>query len=169
MTENLIVFAHGKESGPWGIKITHLARTAQRRGFAVISPDYSHSQQPQDRIDQLLALCPRAQRLVLAGSSMGGYVSAMACAALQPQALFLMAPAVHFPFPGWDAEPQGIPKLCTVVHGWDDAIVPLAQAQRFAQTHRAALHVLDSDHSLNGQLPMLDLLLDRLLLDTLAQ
>lgn len=169
MTENLIVFAHGKESGPWGIKITHLAKTARQRGFDVISPDYRHTQEPQARIEQLIALRPLARRLVLAGSSMGGYVSAMACAALRPQALFLMAPAVHFPFPGWDGEPQHIPKPCTVVHGWHDRTVPLAQVQRFAQTHGAALHVLDSDHGLNDQLPMLDLLLGRLLDDVLAQ
>jgi len=168
MVENLVVFAHGKESGPWGIKITHLAKTAERRGFAVISPDYSHSQEPQVRIAQLLALHPAARRLVLAGSSMGGYVSAMACTALRPQALFLMAPAVHFPFPGWDGEPRDIPARCTVVHGWRDNIVPLAQVQRFAKTHRAALHVLDSDHSLNDQLDMLDLLLDRQLAELLA-
>jgi alpha/beta superfamily hydrolase len=168
MTENLIVFAHGKESGPWGIKIKHLAATAERRGFAVISPDYSHTQDPQARIAQLLALRPQARRLVLAGSSMGGYISAMACAALRPQALFLMAPALYFPFPGWDGEPQGIPERCTVVHGWHDDIVPLAQAQRFAQKHSAALHILDSDHTLNDQLGMLDLLLDRLLADVLA-
>lgn len=168
MNENLIVFAHGKESGPWGIKITRLAKTAERRGFAVISPDYSHSQDPQVRIEQLLTLRPQARRLVLAGSSMGGYVSAMACQALKPAALFLMAPAVHFPFPGWDREPQGIPARCTVVHGWHDSIVPLAQAQRFAATHRAALHILDSDHTLNDRLDMLDFLLDRQLADVLA-
>src|SRR3546814_11352042 len=78
MTENLIVFAHGKESGPWGIKIKHLAKTAEQRGFDVISPDYRHTQEPQARIDQLITLRPQARRLVLAGSSMGGYVSAMA-------------------------------------------------------------------------------------------
>ena len=168
MDENLIVFAHGKESGPWGTKIVHLAKTAERRGFAVISPDYSHTQDPQARIQQLLALRPQARRLVLAGSSMGGYISAMACAALQPQALFLMAPALYFPFPGWDGEPDGIPRRCTVVHGWHDDIVPLAQAQRFAQKHSAALHILDSGHTLNDQLDTLDLLLDRLLADVLA-
>ncbi|NKF24437.1 alpha/beta fold hydrolase [Solimonas marina] len=168
MNENLVVFAHGKESGPWGIKITHLAKTAERRGFAVISPDYRHTQDPQERIAQLVALQPQARRLVLVGSSMGGYVSAMACEALRPQGLFLMAPAVYFPFPGWDGEPRGIPKPSCVVHGWHDSIVPLAQAQRFAQTHSANLHILDSDHALNDQLEMLDLLLDRLLRDVLA-
>ncbi|MGH8445168.1 MAG: alpha/beta fold hydrolase [Solimonas sp.] len=168
MTDKLIVFAHGKESGPWGTKITHLAKTAERRGFAVISPDYSHTQEPQARVDQLIGLRPNASHLVLAGSSMGGLVSARACAALRPQALFLMAPALYFPFPGWDGEPEGIPKLCTVVHGWHDDIVPLAQAQRFAQKHAAALHILDSGHTLNDQLDTLDLLLDRLLVQVLA-
>ncbi|SEQ12205.1 Alpha/beta superfamily hydrolase [Solimonas aquatica] len=169
MSDNLLVFAHGKESGPWGTKISHLARTAQRRGFAVISPDYSHTHDPAARIAQLLALQPQAQRLVLAGSSMGAYVSAMACATLKPRALFLMAPALYFPYPGWDAEPEGIPALCSVVHGWHDEIVPVERAQRFARQHAAELHLLDSDHGLNDQLEMLDLLLDRLLLRVLMQ
>lgn len=160
-TENLVVFAHGKESGPWGTKITYLAETAKDRGFDVISPDYSHTHDHAARVSQLLALAPRARHLVLVGSSMGGYVSAHACAALGPQALFLMAPALYFP--GWDAEPTGIPDLCSVVHGWRDDIVPVERGIRFARTHRAALHVLDSDHGLNDQLPALALLLGDLL------
>lgn len=166
MTENLLVFAHGKESGPWGTKITRLAQTAQRCGFEVLSPDYSHTPDPRVRVAQLLTLAPHAQRLVLVGSSMGGYVSAMACAALQPQALFLMAPALYFA--GWDEEPAGIPPYCTVVHGWGDDIVPLAQVQRFARRHRAALHLVDADHALNGQLDLLDMLLEHQLRQVLA-
>lgn len=160
-TENLLVFAHGKESGPWGTKITHLAETAKGRGFDVISPDYSHTHDPAARVAQLLALAPKARHLVLVGSSMGGYVSAHACAALKPQALFLMAPALYFP--GWDSEPAGIPDLCSVVHGWHDDIVPVERGIRFARTHHATLHVLDSDHGLNDQLPALALLLGDLL------
>lgn len=159
--ERLVCFAHGKESGPWGTKITHLAETARRRGYEVMSPDYSHTHDPHERVAQLLRLAPQARRLVLVGSSMGGYVSAMACAALQPQALFLLAPALYFP--GFDGEPQGVPRLCAVVHGWGDDIVPVDRAIRFARTHRAALHVLDSGHTLNDQLPALDLLFDDLL------
>ena len=162
----LVCFAHGKESGPWGTKITHLADTAKRRGYEVISPDYSHSHDPHARVAQLLELAPKAGRaLVLVGSSMGGYVSAMACAALKPQALLLMAPALYFP--GFDQEPAGIPALCSVVHGWSDDIVPVDRAIRFARTHSAALHVLNSGHTLNDQLPALDLLFDDLLRRTL--
>src|SRR5205823_1181989 len=121
-SENLVCFAHGKESGPWGTKITHLAEVARRNAFEVISPDYSHTPDPRVRVRQLRDLAPRATRLVLVGSSMGGYVSAQACAALEPAALFLIAPALYFP--GWDEEPEGVPALCTVVHGWNDDIVP---------------------------------------------
>ena len=163
----LVCFAHGKESGPWGTKITHLADTAKRRGYEVISPDYSHSHDPHARVAQLLELAPKAGRaLVLVGSSMGGYVSAMACAALRPQALLLMAPALYFP--GFDQEPTGIPALSVVVHGWSDDIVPVERAIRFARTHHAALHVLNSGHTLNDQLPALELLFDDLLLRALA-
>jgi alpha/beta superfamily hydrolase len=159
--EKLVCFAHGKESGPWGTKITHLADVARRLGFAVISPDYSHTHDPAERVRQLVTLAPRARSLVLAGSSMGGYVSAHACVALRPSALFLIAPALYFP--GWDAEPSGIPSLCTVVHGWNDDVVPVERGMRFAQRHRAELHLLDSGHTLNDQLPMLALLFGDLL------
>ncbi len=151
--DKLVVFAHGKESGPWGTKITALAAIAGQRGFDVISPDYSHTVDPRRRVAQLLALAPRARRLVLVGSSMGGYVSAMACAAVAPQGLFLMAPALYFE--GWDEEPDQIPAHCAVVHGWDDDIVPVERGLRFAQAHRAELHLLNSGHTLNDRLPEL--------------
>lgn len=164
--ERLVCFSHGKESGPWGTKITFLAEVARARGFEVMSPDYRGTQDPQERVRLLLDLAPRATRLVLVGSSMGGYVAAQACAALRPDALFLMAPALYFP--GWDEEPRGIPAQSCVVHGWDDDIVPVQRAQRFAQTHRAELHLLHSDHTLNDQLPALGFLLDRQLQRVLA-
>ena len=165
-TERLVCFAHGKESGPWGIKITRLAEVARARRFEVMSPDYSGTQNPHERVQQLLALAPRAASLVLVGSSMGGYVSAMACAALKPAALFLMAPALYFP--GWEEEPQGMPGRTGVVHGWDDDIVPVQRAQRFAELHRAELHLLHSGHTLNDQLPLLCRLFDRMLEQVLA-
>lgn len=166
MTDNLVVFAHGKESGPWGLKIKHLAETAGTRGFEVMSPDYSHTHDPAARVQQLLQLAPRARRLVLVGSSMGGYVSAMACAELRPRALMLLAPALYFP--GWEQEPAGIPALTTVVHGWHDDIVPVQRATRFAERNSADLHLLNSGHTLTDQLEMLAMLFDRLLTRVLA-
>ncbi len=163
----LVCFAHGKESGPWGTKITHLAETAKRHGCAVLSPDYSHTHDARARVTRLLELAPQAKTLVLVGSSMGGYVSAMACAALKPRGLLLIAPALYFP--GLDAEPEGIPALCSVVHGWHDELVPVERSIRFARTHNAALHLLNSGHTLNDQLPALDLLFDDLLRRALSR
>lgn len=157
----LVCFAHGKESGPWGTKIRHLAKTSEQRGFAVLSPDYSHTMDPDQRVRELIALRPSAQRLVLVGSSMGGYVSAHACRELRPDALFLMAPALYFP--GWEREPEQIPALCATVHGWRDEIVPVDRSLRFAERHHADLHVLDSDHGLNDQLDSLARLLGEML------
>ena len=108
----------------------------------------------------------QVQRIGLHGSSMGGYVSAMACAQLRPHALFLMAPALYFP--GWDEEPVGIPALCSVVHGWHDDIVPVERALRFAQRHQAELHVLDAEHTLNARIDTVAALFDDFLVRALA-
>ncbi len=159
LPEKLVVFAHGKESGPWGTKITRLAEVARARNFDVLSPDYSHTHDPKERVAHLLKLAPAARTLVLVGSSMGAYVSAMACAALKPRALFLMAPALYFP--GWDEDPQGCPQDTVVVHGWRDDIVPVEVGIRFARARGAELHVLDSGHTLNDQLASLSQLFDQ--------
>lgn len=159
--DQLVCFAHGKESGPWGLKIKRLAEVAAQRGFAVVSPDYSHTMDPAKRVAQLVGMQPQARRLVLVGSSMGGYVSAMACEALKPAALFLMAPALYFP--GWDEEPVGIPALCSVVHGWHDDIVPVERAQRFAARHPCELHLLDAEHTLNARVETVAAIFDDLL------
>jgi type II secretory pathway component PulF len=55
-----------------------------------------------------------------------------------------------------------------VVHGWQDDVVPVERGIRFAQAHRASLHVLDSGHSLNDQLEPLSQLFDQLLGRVLA-
>ena len=159
--DRLVVFAHGMESGPWGTKIQALAEVARQQHFAVESPDYRHTQDPHARVDQLRALDPRAQQLVLCGSSMGGYVSAHACEALRPNGLFLLAPAVYYP--GFDEEPSGIPRHSAVVHGWQDDIIPPASAIRFAQTHQAELHLVQDSHRLIDALPLIEQLFDRFL------
>ena len=70
MARDLVCFAHGKESGPWGVKITALAAVARALGFAVMSPDYSHTHDPLARVEQLLRLSPQASgKLELYSSS----------------------------------------------------------------------------------------------------
>lgn len=151
----LVCFAHGQESGPWGRKITALAAVAEARGFAVESPDYSHTRDPDERVQHLLAHDPRAtEQLVLVGSSMGGYVSAIASTSLRPHGLFLIAPAFYMP--GYTAEPMIQARHISIVHGWRDDVVPVDHSVRFAGTHRAELHLLDGDHSLTDCLPAVE-------------
>lgn len=153
-----IYFAHGKESGPWGSKILALATVARERGFEVESPDYSEIADPEARVEKLLSLARTATLpLILVGSSMGGYVSTVASATLRPAGLFLMAPAFYLP--GY-AEQDPFPSAdrVTVVHGWNDDVVPVDNVLRFAREHRAELHLLDSDHRLTSHLDPLRML-----------
>ncbi len=156
MASDLVCFAHGKESGPWGVKITALAAVARTLGYAVMNPDYSHTHDPLARVEQLLALAPHASgKLVLAGSSMGGYVSLAASTKLRPDGLFLMAPAIYFP--GYPAA-TGWARRTEIVHGWQDEIIPADHSIRYAREHTAHLHLLPSNHSLVSELATLETL-----------
>ncbi len=149
-----VCFAHGKESGPWGRKITALADVARARGLTVMSPDYSFTMDPEERVRHLLQQSlPEGQDLVLAGSSMGGYVSAVASGSLNPRALFLLAPAVDIPGYTGDTTPRA--GLTEVVHGWHDAIIPPEIVVGWAQRHRSRLHLVDSEHTLTDHVPWL--------------
>tara|TARA_B100000929_G_scaffold232100_1_gene188586 strand:- start:259 stop:780 length:522 start_codon:yes stop_codon:yes gene_type:complete len=151
-----VVFSHGKESGPWGSKITRLAKSAEALGYRVASIDYQGEDDPAARLDTLLAHNPQGTPLVLVGSSMGGYVSAMAAARLNPTALFLMAPALYMD--GYPGDPAGCPRDTEIVHGWDDDIVPLASSLAFAKRRRARLHLVADGHRLAESLDFIDAL-----------
>lgn len=159
-----IYFAHGKESGPWGHKITALAAIARRRGLAVESPDYRFTYDADERVRHLLSLRPpRGRELVLVGSSMGGYVATLASRKLRPAGLFLIAPALYMP--GYEREIPPEAGRVAVVHGWNDKVIPVEHSWRFARTYRARLHLLESGHTLNDQLPLLETLFEFFLSD----
>ncbi len=158
-----VVFSHGKESGPWGSKISALASVVRGMGMAVESIDYRGLDQPAARVDTLLEAARRIPGFkVLVGSSMGGHVSAAAAAQLNPDGLFLLAPAFYMP--GHEAHtPQAIACPTVIVHGWRDTVVPVENAIRWAREHRAALHILDSEHRLDDQIPAIGGLLSAFL------
>ena len=163
MTKNLVYFAHGKESGPWGIKIQRLAEAAESLGFEVESPDYSGMMEPEPRVEKLLSLNPEAsETLVLVGSSMGAWVSIKASEKLKPKGLFLLAPAVHVGVYSEEA-PTPYASQTEIVHGWNDDVVPVENAIRFARDHQSELHLLKSDHRLNDHLDQLDFLFSQFL------
>ncbi len=146
-----IWFAHGKESGPWGRKITLLSDIARERGLHVESPDYGFTMDPDRRVEHLVnQSLPAGKRLILAGSSMGGYVSAVASRTLRPRALFLMAPAVDVP--GYEADTTPGTDQVEVVHGWRDEVIPVDRVVAWCRRHESRLHVLPCGHTLNDQL-----------------
>lgn len=148
----LVVFSHGKESGPWGTKIRYLADIAQAVGARIESIDYSDLMDPDQRVQRLLAYeLPPHSQLILVGSSMGGYVSTVASATLKPAGLFLLAPAFYLP--GYAViSPRPNANRTSLVFGWRDEIIPVENAIRFAREHRANLYLIDGDHRLNDQL-----------------
>jgi pimeloyl-ACP methyl ester carboxylesterase len=166
--KSLVLFSHGKESGPWGSKIKYLANIAEQHGAIVLSPDYSGILDPDERLKMLLGMpLPEHDNLILVGSSMGGYVSTMATRTLRVRGLFLMAPAFYMP--GYAVQDlAGVADHTAVVHGWNDEVIPIDHSIRFCQLQKADLHILDSDHRLNSVLPELGCIFDRFLLRNLS-
>ena len=154
LANNLVIFAHGMESGPQGSKINALTKVAKAMGWATESPDYSHTKDFNERVEYLLALnLPCLGSKVLVGSSMGGYVMAHAADSLKPDGLFLMAPALYYP--GYDSEPAFHPANTVVVHGWQDDVVPVERAKRYAEPRQVDLHLVNAGHTLNERLPLI--------------
>ena len=168
MTSSLgtVVFSHGKESGPWGSKITAMAAVVRDLRWAVESIDYRGLDDPGARVGKLIGVGKELNGpLVLVGSSMGGYVSAAAASELGVQGLFLLAPAFYMA--GYEEyTPQDVACPTAITHGWLDAIVPVENSIRWAREHRAALYLLDSDHRLEDQIGAICLLLRAFLLAT---
>ena len=154
-----VVFSHGKESGPWGAKISALADIARSEGWAVESVDYRGIDDPHERVTRLLGYCREFQgRLVLVGSSMGGHVSAAAAGVLRPRGLFLLAPAFYMA--GYEQyTPQDVACPTAIVHGWHDDIVPVENSIRWAREHAATLHILESGHRLEDRIGEISALL----------
>lgn len=179
MKNLLVVFSHGKESGPWGSKIQALAKVAERLGASVISVNYRdypagvpHDQNAEGeadrRVGQLLAIEPPAHRqVVLVGSSMGGYVSTVATIRIPVDGLFLLAPAFYLPgYANQDPTPHSHNTM--IVHGWNDSVVPVQNSIRFAKLHQCDLHLLNGDHRLNDALPKIEPLFEMFLKRVMA-
>ncbi len=152
MSGNSVVFSHGKESGPWGSKITAMAQVARDLQFDVVSVDYRGMDDPNSRVEKLVAaISALSAPPVLVGSSMGGYVSAAAVSRVRVRAVFLLAPAFYMP--GFEQyTPQEVAVPTAIVHGWHDDIVPVENSVRWAREQRATLHILDSNHRLEDRI-----------------
>ena len=162
-----VCFNHGKESGPGGRKIEALTAIAKHAGFAVQTLDYTDLPDADSRVKRLLASeAAQTDRLILVGSSMGGYVATVASKVLKPRGLFLMAPAFYMP--GYASQnPVPDARIVTIVHGWSDDVIPAEHSIRFAGKFSAAthleLHLVEDDHRLSAGLEFVGELFGRFL------
>lgn len=145
MNEPIVIFSHGKDSEPWGSKIMAMAECARARGYRAESVDYRGIDDPLARVNKLLTFARDLPATVLVGSSLGGHVATAASIELRARGLFLLAPAFYMPgFEQYTPKPAACP--ISIVHGWRDEIVPVANSIRYASEHHATLQVLDADH-----------------------
>lgn len=158
-----VIISHGLESGPGASKATALAEVAESLGWSHERPDYRDLDavgefgDVEGRIRRLVEQARRAPRqpLVLAGSSMGAYISGFASLQVQVAGLFLMAPPVASHDP--NRSPPPLPAAggpLRVVHGWDDELIPAMAVARWAEERRAHLVMVPDSHRLAGHVDL---------------
>ena len=153
------ILSHGFESGPDATKVTALAEAAERLGWSCERPDYSDLDARSEvselgdvpsRLQRLLALATSAAArgpLVLAGSSLGAYISGLASLQVPVAGLFLMAPPIRM----GQANPLDAARVPTsIIHGWDDELIPAAHVVDWAHPRRARLLLVDDSHRLSA-------------------
>lgn len=153
------ILSHGFESGPDATKVTALADVAERLGWTHERPDYSDLDAMQDvsdlgdvptRLQRLLQIARDAAArgpLILAGSSLGAWISAQVSLEVAVRGLFLMAPPVSMgPAPGLDA--AKVPT--SIIHGWHDELIPASQVVDWAAARDARLLLVNDSHRLSG-------------------
>lgn len=152
MTRPMVIFSHGQESGPWGTKIKVMAETARGLGCEADSVDYQGIADPSERVEKLIRYCePLSQPLLLVGSSMGGHVATAAADTVNAVGLFVLAPAYYMP--EYEMLTPAAPNIpISIVHGWNDDVVPVDNSIRYARECNATLHIVDGDHRLTANI-----------------
>lgn len=150
--KGIVLLSHGLESGPTATKVSALARVATARGWQAECLDYRDLdatrdvQRIADRVARLRERANGAQGLVLAGSSMGAFISGLVSLVVRPRALFLMAPPLAIPGFGTGFDAARVPTA--IVHGWHDELIPADDVYAFAKSRGAELHLVDDEHRL---------------------
>jgi len=153
------ILSHGFESGPDATKVSALAEVAERLGWSQERPDYTDldAKHAVSRVGDVLARVERlhalaeaaAQRgpLVLAGSSLGAWISGQVSLRVPVRGLFLMAPPTRM----GEAPPlQAAAVPTSIVHGWHDELIAAADVVEWARGRSAELLLVDDRHRLSG-------------------
>lgn len=153
------ILSHGFESGPDATKVTALADVAQSLGWSHERPDYTDLDARREagelgdvaaRLQRLLGLARAAAArgpVLLAGSSLGAWISGRASLELPVAGLFLLAPPVRMRgAPPMDA--ANVP--VSIVHGWHDELIDADDVVAWARPRNARLLLVDDGHRLSA-------------------
>lgn len=149
-----LILSHGLESGPEATKVSALARVGESLGFASVRPDYRDIDAGRDvrRIDERIARlrehAPGRGRVILAGSSMGAFISAFASLELDCVGLFLIA--LPLSIPDYPRAFAAAPVATALVHAWEDELCPVDAVIDFARARSATLTLVHDDHRLGA-------------------
>jgi predicted alpha/beta-hydrolase family hydrolase len=148
-----VVLSHGSESGPEATKVSALADVATSMGWRASKVDY----RDLDARGELASIAPRMARLkhklrrgertVLAGSSMGAFVSGLVSLDIDCAGLFLIA--LPLEIPGFPQRFDASRVRMSIVHGWNDEICPASELLGFARQRRAVLAMVPDTHRLS--------------------
>jgi predicted alpha/beta-hydrolase family hydrolase len=151
------ILCHGFESGPDATKVTALADVAACRGWTHARPDFTDLDAMRDkgplgdvtaRVERLLALARAAALagpVVVAGSSLGAWIAGHVSLQVPVAGLFLMAPPIALDA----AHPLQAARIPTsIVHGWHDELIPVADVVAWAGARDARLLLVDDSHRL---------------------
>ncbi|KFN41221.1 alpha/beta fold hydrolase [Arenimonas oryziterrae] len=151
-----VIISHGLESSPDATKATALSKIAESLGWSQERPDYrvwdndfsrSRLGDVHGRIARLHDLASQVRGpLVLAGSSMGAFVSARVSLVLPVIGLFLMAPPTQLE--GFDIRLEAARVPTRIVHGWDDELIPAMEVARWAAERRDTTVFVNDSHRL---------------------
>jgi predicted alpha/beta-hydrolase family hydrolase len=152
------ILSHGFESGPDATKVTALAEAAERLGWTHERPDYMDLDARRDisslgdvrarlvRLREIAAAAASRGPVVLAGSSLGAYIAGRISLEVPVRGLFLMAPPITMgPLPELDAAAVPV----SIIHGWDDELIPAQQVIDWAHMRRARLLLVNDSHRLS--------------------
>jgi len=151
-----VIISHGLESSPDATKATALSHVVESMGWTSERPDYRDLDNAREnnrlgdvlgRIVRLNHLAKKVQGpLILAGSSMGAFISARVSLEVPVAGLFLMAPPTQLE--GFDIKLEAARIPTCVVHGWDDELIPAAEVVKWAHPRRDQLVMVNDSHRL---------------------
>jgi predicted alpha/beta-hydrolase family hydrolase len=157
-----VILSHGSDSGPEATKVSALARVAEALGWTTSRPDYREEDRlgyagcvPQRLARLVEAMQGQPRPLVLAGSSMGAFVSGLASLRAPCDGLFLIALPIDIPgCPQRFHVAPGVPGM--LVHGYRDELCPVDAAVAFTRTRGMPALLLDDDHRLANHVDVLE-------------